>query len=149
MKPVLVPAFFAAAVVWGGAALAVDVYKWKDSKGVIHYGDRRPVASASAVVLRVPDDEMSEEDDAAANERLDQARDKILEPAEGDDDPVAHPPESRRTKAHAVGLGCAQAWRRYDQAAACFSAHRVAGGKGVTDYGAAVCKEVSQPTCAR
>lgn len=149
MKPVLVLALFVAAVVWGDAALAVDVYKWKDSQGVMHYGDRRPAASASAVVLRVPDDEMSEEDEEAINERLDQARDKILEPTEGDDDSVAHPAGSRRTKAHAVGLGCAQAWQRYDQAGACFSAHRVASGKGVTDYGAAVCKEVPQPTCAR
>ena len=148
MKPVLVLALFAAAIAAAGAALAVDVYKWKDSNGVIHYGDRRPAASASAVVLRVPDDEMSEEDEEAANERLDQARDKILEPTEGDD-PVAPPAQPRRTKAHAVGLGCAQAWQRYDQAGACFSAHRVAGGRGVTDYGAAVCKEVPQPTCAR
>ena len=147
MKPVPVLALLAAAVVWSNAAEAVDVYKWTDSKGVVHYGDRRPAASASAVVLRVPDDEASEEDEEAANERLDQAREKILEPTQDGGDPVVHPMDSRRKKAHA--LGCAESWQRYDEAVACFGAHRVASGKGVTSYGTAVCKEVPQPACAR
>ena len=147
MKPVHVLALFAAALAWGTAAEAVDVYKWKDSQGVVHYGDRRPAASASAVVLRVPDVELSEDDEEAANERLDQAREKILEPTQGDDDPVVHATEPRRMKAHA--LGCAESWRRYDEAVACFGAHRVASGKGVTNDGTVVCKEVPQPTCAR
>ena len=145
MKLALVPILLAA-VAWSGAAGAVDVYKWKDGKGVVHYGDRRPAAGASAVVLRVPEDEVTEEDEEAANLRLDQAREKILEPTESDDF-VAHPPEPRRKKARV--LGCAESWQRYDDAAACFGANRVASGKGVTNYGAAVCKEVPQPTCAR
>ena len=145
MKPILVLALVAA--VLAGPAQAVDVYKWKDSKGVVHYGERRPPASASAVVLRLQDDEPSEEDEEAANERLEQARDKLLEPTDVEDEADLQRREQRHAKT--LGLGCAQAWQRYDAAAACFAAHRVASGKGVTDYGAAVCKQVTQPTCAR
>lgn len=146
MKPDLVRVLLAAVVAWAGAAHAVDVYKWKDSKGVVHYAEHRPAAGTSTVILRVPDDEVSEEDAEAANERLDQARDKILEPTPGDD-ALVYTPQGHRKMAHA--LDCAQSWQRYEDAAACFSAHRVASGKGVTDYGVAVCKQVTQPTCAR
>jgi len=149
MKTLLVLALFAAAVVWGGAAQAVDVYKWKDSKGLVHYGERRPPASASAVVLRVPDDEPSEEDEEASNERLEQAREKLLERSDTEDEAEADLQRREQRHAKTLGLGCAQAWQRYDAAAACFAAHRVASGKGVTDYGVAVCKQVTQPTCAR
>ena len=144
MKLVFATALVAAAVALCGAARAVDVFKWKDSQGVVHYGDR-PAAAASAVMLSVPGNDMTEEDEEAANERLDRAREKILEPS-GDDYPSRLARARPRT---ASAGGCAEAWRQYDQAAACFSAHRVAGGKGVDAYGSAVCRQVAQPTCAR
>ncbi len=144
MKNALAFAFTTALL--AGAAHAVDVYKWKDSKGVVHYGER-PAAGASAVMLSVAGDDVTEEDEEAANERLDRAREKILEPTDSDDGLVLPPPESRRKKTHVAS--CDESWQRYDAAAACFSAHRVANGKGVSDAGMAVCKQVSQPTCAR
>ena len=144
MKHVFAFALVTAAVALCGAAQAVDVFKWKDSKGVVHYGDR-PAAAASAVMLSVPGNDMTEEDEEAAYERLDRAREKILEPGDDDDRSRLQPARPRPARSS----GCAESWRQYDQAAACFSAHRVANGKGVNAYGSVVCKQVAQPTCAR
>jgi hypothetical protein len=135
---------FAVAALLAGAAHAVDVYKWTDSKGVVHYGDR-PASGAAAATLNVPGDSLSAADEAAANARLAQARAKLSADVDADSPTVA---------AHHVrkagGGTCEDAWKQYDAAAACFSRNRVTdSGKGVTSTGAAVCKEIPQPTCAR
>ena len=134
----------ASATLTAGAAHAVDVYKWKDSKGVVHYGDR-PASGASSSLLQVQGSTMTDEEEEAASERLDQARAKLVEPSYGDDTVVSYPTRVRKTD----NGSCAESWRRYDEAEVCFNANRVAGGKGVSRSGQAYCKQVSQPTCAR
>ena len=128
------------------SAHAVDVYKWTDSKGVVHYGDR-PASGAAASTVSVPGGGGSAEEQAAAEASLDAAREKITEPTS----PVA----SHRYRARAqpvqqtAASTCAAAWARYAAAQACFDAHRAAGGKGVNRIGMAVCTEMPQPGCAR
>ncbi len=128
-----------------GPANAVDVYKWKDSKGVVHYGDH-PASGAAASTVSVPGGGGSPEEQAAAEASLEADREKLgkidnsnpkrLRPRA---QPVQKPGES----------ACAASWRQYDAAQACFDAHRVAGGKGVTDAGATSCREMPQPSCTR
>lgn len=129
-----------------GSAHAVDVWKWTDSKGVVHYGDR-PASGAAASTLSVPGGGNSPEEQAEAEASLEASRAKLAEPV--------YPTNSYRWKQRAQPVqrpaqsGCATAWAQYDAAQACFDAHRVAGGKGVTGGGDIVCREVSQPGCAR
>jgi len=144
MKPAVVLAFIAAAL-GCGAAPAVDVYKWKDSKGVVHYGDR-PASGAESATLRVPGGGNTPEEQAAAEASLEADRAQLQQTDDSRlDHPGSRPPAGQRPAESA----CAAAWRQYDAAQACFNANRVAGGKGVSGYGAAVCKEVPQPSCSR
>ncbi len=127
-------------------AQAVDVYKWTDSKGVVHYGDR-PASGAAASTVSVPGGGTSPEEVEAADASLQAARDKLDTPVRNGRrrySGVATPAPQK-----AQPTGCAALWSQYDTAQACFDAHRVAGGKGVTNRGASACKEVPQPTCAR
>ena len=140
----LIHAFALAALALCARAHAVDVYKWTDSKGVVHYGDR-PASGAAASTVSVPGGGNSPEEQAAAEASLDAAREKLAEPTYANGryrsrvQTVQKPAES----------SCAAAWRQYDAAQACFDAHRAAGGKGVSGLGAAVCREVPQPSCSR
>ena len=144
MKPASALAFAVVAAALCGAAHAVDVYKWKDSKGVVHYGDR-PASGVAATTLNVPGNGLTPEDEEAANERLEQARAKLAEPTD-DDEPAA--PAPRRTK-KAPSYNCTEAWNRYDASQACYASHRAGNGKGVSDTGMAACRPVLQPTCER
>ena len=143
MKPAFALAFAAVAALCGSAH-AVDVYKWKDSKGVVHYGDR-PASGAAATTLNVPGNGPTPEDEEAANERLEHARAKLAEPA-GDDEPAA--PTPRRAK-KAPSYNCTESWNRYDASQACYASHRAGNGKGVSAAGLAACVPVTQPTCER
>ncbi len=143
MKHVLALALLAAAL--SGAAHAVDVYKWTDSKGVVHYGDR-PASGVAASTVSVPGGGNTPEEQAAAEESLEADREKVAQHEYTGSyrwrsrmQPVQKPVES----------ACAASWRQYDAAQSCFNANRVAGGKGVSGYGAAVCKEVPEPSCTR
>jgi hypothetical protein len=146
MKYVLAHALVAGFVLVG-AAHAVDVYKWKDSQGVVHYGDHPPAASAaSASLLSVPGNGMTAAEEDAAEERLARVRAQIGAPS-GEEAAQEVRPQGRHRVRSAT---CADAWKQYDDAAACFSRNRVTdNGKGVTATGAAVCKELPQPGCPR
>ena len=145
MKPALASALVLAAALCGSAH-AVDVYKWKDSKGVVHYGDR-PASGAAASLVNARDDKVDPDDAERARQRLSDAQDG--QDDESDTEEV-EPEEPRQSTAHKHALStCAAAWQRYDAAQACFNANRVAGGKGVTANGSYFCKEVPQPSCAR
>ena len=134
---------FVAGLALAGAAFAVDVYKWTDNKGVVHYGDR-PASGVASRTVKVPDDALSPEDEAAANERLERARAQLAEPSP-DVDPV--PVVKPRKKA--VSSSCTDAWAHFDAAQACYASHRAANGKGVSAAGLAVCRPMPQPTCER
>ncbi len=125
------------------SAHAVDVYKWKDSKGVVHYGDR-PASGAAASMVNARDDKVDPDDAERARQRLSDVQD-------GAEEETTDEPEEPRhaTSRKPAASTCAAAWQRYDSAQACFNANRVAGGKGVTSNGSYVCKEVPQPGCAR
>ena len=144
MKHALVLALIAAAL--AGGAHAVDVYKWKDGKGVVHYGDR-PAAGASAALVSVRSDQPAPDDVARAQQRTSDAQDRLQEDA-GDESPVVAP--SRPAPApKPADTSCASNWRRYMAAQACFDDHRAAGGKGVTRTGTRVCPQIVQPDCAQ
>ena len=132
-----------AATALAGAAHAVDVYKWKDSKGVVHYGDR-PASGAAASVVNARDDKVDPDDAERARQRLSDVQDGSQEDVEDEPDQPRHSVARKPAP-----TGCAAAWQRYDAAQACFNANRAAGGKGVNATGAFVCKEVAQPSCAR
>ncbi len=135
-----------AALALGGSAHAVDVWKWKDSKGVVHYGDR-PASGVAASTVSVPGGGNSPEELEQAEASLAASRQKLAEPV--------RPASSYRSRSRAPSVqrpaqsSCAAAWSQYDAAQACFDAHRVAGGKGVTGGGEIVCREVPQPSCVR
>lgn len=42
-----------ASMLWGGTAQAAKVYRWKDAKGVVHYGDRPPAGRVPAAAVQV------------------------------------------------------------------------------------------------
>lgn len=140
-----------AVLVLAGLALcagahAVDVWKWTDSKGVVHYGDR-PASGTAASTVSVPGGGDSPEEKAEAEASLEASREKLAEPVT--------PTSARRSRTRVqpaqrpAQSSCAAAWSQFDAAQACFDAHRVAGGKGVTGGGEVVCREVPQPSCAR
>jgi hypothetical protein len=135
----------AACAALAGTAHAVDVYKWKDSKGVVHYGDR-PASGVAAKTLNVPDDALTPEDEEAANERLQRARDKLAEPTDDDDEPVVVAPRRRKPVASS---SCEESWQRFDFAQAFYASHRAANGKGVSPAGLALCRPMPQPSCTR
>ena len=142
MKLALAVALIATAALCGPAH-AVDVYKWTDSKGVVHYGDR-PASGAAASTVSVPGGGSSAEEKAAAEASLEADREKL------DEIEVANSNRSHRQPVQRpVESSCAASWRQYDSAQACFNANRVAGGKGVSGFGAAYCKDVPQPSCSR
>lgn len=143
MKPLPVFALVAAALV--GAAHAVDVYKWKDSKGVVHYGDR-PASGVAASRVSVPDDEPDPDDVARAQQRLSDTQDRLQQDAR-DDVPVAPRRTVPRASSQPAAGSCAYKWQLYMQSQGCFDQHRVAGGKGVTRNGARVCPQIVQPDC--
>ena len=143
MKPAFALALAALAALCG-AAHAVDVYKWKDSKGVVHYGDR-PAAGVAATTLNVADSGLTPDEEAAASERLEQARAKLAE-ASGVDAPAA--PTAQPVK-KAPSYNCTEAWARYEASQACYASHRVVNGKGVSNAGFTACWPVLQPTCER
>ena len=146
MKPVAALAL-TASLALAGTAFAVDVYKWKDSKGVVHYGDR-PASGVAAAPVSVRDDALSPEDEAAAEERLERAREKLAESPDDDDDaPVAPPPPPPRKKQ--ATYDCTESWHRYDAAQACYASHRNPNGKGVSAAGMALCRPMPQPSCER
>ena len=60
MKPVTA-LVLAAGLALADTAFAVDVYKWKDSKGVVHYGDR-PASGVAASTVSVPGGGASDEE---------------------------------------------------------------------------------------
>lgn len=74
MRLVLALASIIAGTAFAGAAHAVDVFKWKDSKGVVHYGDR-PASGAAATVVNARDDRADPEDVERAKQRLSDAQD--------------------------------------------------------------------------
>jgi len=143
MKPLLTVALVAAAL--AGGAHAVDVYKWKDGKGVVHYGDR-PAAGASAAMVSVPDDQPDPDDVARAQQRLSEAQDRLQDDAR-DDIPVAPRRSLPQPGSQPAAGSCAWKWRLYMQSQGCFDQHRVAGGKGVTRNGARICPQIVQPDC--
>ena len=147
MKAALILALVASAAL-AGAAHAVDVYKWKDSKGVVHYGDR-PASGVAASLVSARDDKVDPDDTERARQRVSDVQDGTQDGTQ-DEESEDEDEEPRHTAARRPApTGCAAAWQRYDAAQACFSANRAAGGKGVSTNGAAVCKEVAQPSCAR
>ena len=144
MKAALAAALAAVALL-AGTAHAVGVYKWKDSKGVVHYGDRPP-PDAAATTLDVPDDALSADDEAAASERLERARAKLAEPLPVDAPaPVVRRPAQKKPASY----NCEQAWRHYEASQACYLNHRAADGKGVSPAGLALCRPMPQPACER
>ncbi len=146
MKPAAV---FAALLLSTVLAQAADVFKWTDAQGVVHYGDRPPLTksgnAASAATVSVHGDELSDDEKRAAQQKLDEARDKITAPTYT----PYYSNRTRRAAAPAATDGCAAAWKAYDASAACFSNHRAGDGKGVNAAGQAYCKELPQPSCAR
>jgi Domain of unknown function (DUF4124) len=133
----------AVAMTLAGAAHAVDVYKWTDSQGVVHYGDH-PASGAAVSTVSVPGGEPSPRDVAAAQARLAADRAKLEQPTAG-----SSGDHSRASSAKPAESACATAWRQYDAAQACFDAHRAAGGKGINGAGGAACQELPQPSCTR
>lgn len=126
---------------------AVDVYKWTDSQGGVHYSDAAPAASAaSSSSVNVADDDLSANELRSARERLARERRKLAEPISNPDGVDAT--SRREPVAHADS--CADSWAQYDASAMCFRRNRLTdNGKGVSPAGEAFCKQLPQPGCAR
>jgi len=142
MKSVFALAMATAAL--AGPADAVEVFKWTDKQGVVHYGDR-PAPGAAADAIDVPDDRPGAYDAYKAQRRLDIAREYYQRSADVDQ-PRARPVQRRNP---GVISGCAEAWQRYNAAQACFNRNRVMNGRGVSDTGVAYCAQVPQPSCTQ
>ena len=144
MKHAIALALVACAAL-AGTARAVDVFKWTDSKGVVHYGDR-PASGVAAATVSVPDGGASDEEIAAAQANLDADRARLERPG---DEPSYRYRVRRQPVQPAATSACETQWRAYEASQACFNAHREYLGRGVTDRGVAVCQEMSQPSCSR
>jgi len=142
MKSVFALALAAATL--AGPAHAVEVFKWTDKQGVVHYGDR-PASGASSDTIDVPDDRPAARDAYKAQRRLGIAHEYYRRSANVDQ-PEAQPVQRRNP---GVISGCAEAWQRYNAAQACFNRNRVMNGRGVTDTGVAYCTQVPQPSCTQ
>ena len=144
MKHAIALAFVACAAL-AGTANAVDVFKWTDSKGVVHYGDR-PASGVAASTISVPGGGASDEEIAAAQASLDADRARLRQPI---DEPSYRYRVRRQPAQQAPVSACESQWRAYEASQACFNAHREYLGRGVTDLGTVVCHEMSQPSCSR
>ena len=130
---------------FAGAAQAVDVFKWTDSKGVVHYGDR-PASGVAASTISVAGDGTSDEELAAAQASLDADRAKLETPSDERSYRYRVP---RTSVPRSATSACEAQWQAYEAAQACYNANRAYLGRGVTDHGAAVCREMTQPSCSR
>ena len=136
---------FAACAALAGTARAVEVFKWTDSKGVVHYGDR-PASGVAAATVNVPGGGASDEEIAAAQASLDADRARLEQPSYEQ----SYRYRVRRQPAQPTTTSaCETQWRAYEAAQACFNAHREYLGRGVSDRGVAVCQEMKQPSCSR
>ena len=144
MKHAIALAFVACAAL-AGTARAVDVFKWTDSKGVVHYGDR-PASGATASTISVQGGGTSSEEIAAAQARLVADRARLGQPTSDQNDRLQARKQAAQPPATSA---CEAAWQAYDAAQACFNAHRAYLGRGVSDEGMKVCHETKQPTCSR
>jgi hypothetical protein len=148
MKLILVLALataLATAAALPGAAAAVDVYKWTDAKGVVHYGDY-PASGVTVTTVSVPGGGSSAQERAAAAASLDADRKKLQQAGARKPSRAGYSPQPVQKT---VESSCAASWREYDADQACFDANRNGGGRGVSERGAALCKEIPQPDCAR
>ena len=145
MKPALAVVLCTALL--AGAAQAVDVFKWTDSKGVVHYGDR-PASGVAASTISVAGGGTSDEELAAAQASLDADRARLEAPS--DERSYRYRYRVQRTSVpKSATSACEAQWQAYEASQACFNANRAYLGRGVTDHGAAVCREMSQPSCSR
>ncbi|MCK9685565.1 DUF4124 domain-containing protein [Scleromatobacter humisilvae] len=136
---------FAACAALAGTARAVDVFKWTDSKGVVHYGDR-PASGVAASTVSVPGGGASDEEIAAAQASLDADRARLEQPSY---EPYYRYRVRRQPVQPTATSACESQWRAYEASQACFNAHREYLGRGVNDRGVAVCHEMAQPSCSR
>jgi hypothetical protein len=118
---------------------AMDVYKWTDAKGQVHYGDAVPEGKASSAKgISVKGGPVSEADRKAATERLAKYREDLVRASpETAAAPAATTPKPRKTP-------CEEAWDAYNESYACFDPYRM--GKGTIRLEAFQgCKEVNRP----
>jgi len=118
---------------------AMDVYKWTDPNGQVHYADAVPEGKASAAKgISVKGGPVSEADRKAATERLARYRDDLLRASpEAAPVPASTPPKPSKTP-------CEEAWEAYNASYACFDPYRM--GHGTIRLEAfQSCKEVNRP----
>ena len=130
----------------GASVHAAEVYRWKDEKGRVHYGDTVPEgrkSSARPVVVRDTTLTDSQKSEAAA--RLERDRATLNETPASQALPSSPPSVTAAGSAPTPQLSkCEAAWTEFNDSYACFDPHRFGQGK-VRPEGYEKCKQVVRP----
>lgn len=137
------PAIVLALLLAGASVHAAEVYRWKDERGRVHYGDTVPEgrkSSAKAVVMRDTTLTDSQKGEAAARLERDRATLKEAPAAQALPSSVS---EAGRAPTPQLSK-CEAAWREFNDSYACFDPYRFGQGK-VRPEGYEKCKQVVRP----
>jgi hypothetical protein len=130
-----------------------QVYKWTDDKGRVHYGDEvpddkkgkaKPIDTSKGDITpaqRREGEARAEKNKAAA--KAEPARPVVagsLGATRKPEAPASAPEQDPKEK-------CRDAWRQYNESAACFDSYRVIGG-GLKAEAYQRCTEVTRPVAA-
>lgn len=146
----------AIALVLGGSVAHAEVYRWKDSNGQVHFGDRPDPISQGAKKVVVPRPNLAKSLEVApkpASAGTTKAK------SDGDTGPSTILPEAaERPKPEPtpkLGIAaqrkdsCQAKWAAYEASAACFGACGKSNGGGRTrnNAGCEHCAEAPRPNC--
>jgi len=146
----------AIALVWGGSIAHAEVYRWKDSNGQVHFGDRPDPASQGAKKIVVPRPNLAKSLEVApkptpvgttkAKSDVDTGTSTI--PPETAESPKPGPAPKLGIAAQRKD-SCQAKWAAYESSAACFGAcgKNNGGGKTRNNAGCEHCAEASRPNC--
>ncbi|RFP77197.1 DUF4124 domain-containing protein [Hydrogenophaga borbori] len=145
----------ALALAWGGGIAQAQVYRWKDSNGQIHFGDRPdPERGAKKVVVPRPNLAKGLEVTAptasagATHAASDGETDTSTVPAQAAPRPPPEPMPQRGVAAQRHN-SCQAKWAAFEASAACFGACGRNNGAERTrnNAGCEHCAETPMPNC--
>ena len=144
------------AFAWSGGAAHAEVYRWKDSKGQVHFGDRPDPSSPGAKKVVVPRPNLAKgleippptTSTGSTKADPDDETTKATVPAETVEKPKPVPLPKRGFAAQRQD-SCQAKWAAFDASAACFGAcgKSIGGGRTRNNAGCEHCDEAPMPNC--
>lgn len=144
------------ALVWGGGVAQAEVYRWKDSNGQIHFGDRPDPTSQGAKKVVVPRPNLAKgleitpptASAGTTKAASDGETDTSTTPSPAAEGPKPEPTPKRGIAAQRQN-SCQAKWAAFEASAACFGAcgKNNGGGKTRNNAGCERCDETPMPNC--